>query len=248
MSLDINEWRAFYEQGQQDLQHLQADVNRKLEMVKAGVSGAQISKMHAVINSGVSALRKRIAELESSLKILASQRGVISIQDIQSLENKVKKLRDGVLEVANKNSLGAADLTGSEKTRLLDRKRPGEVGYVPPQETEATRRMDDDAMLAHMQAEMHTQDEAIGVLSASVQRSKEMGIQIGNEVDLQSHLLTQVTKKVDRTTAQVKAVDRKIIKLSKKQKICCWMVLIFLLVGFLIAMFATNFFGAGWKK
>eukprot|EP00708_Paratrimastix_pyriformis_P003992 GAFH01002810.1.p1 GENE.GAFH01002810.1~~GAFH01002810.1.p1 ORF type:complete len:247 (-),score=90.36 GAFH01002810.1:328-1068(-) len=246
--MNPDEWRAFYEQGNTDLQALQADVNKKVELLRGGASGVGITKMHAAINSGVAAMKRRVSELESALRVLSTRSDIISFKDVQALENKLKKLRDGYLDVARKNALTTAELTANEKQRLIDRPRPrmGEPGWEPPKETTETRAMNDDAMLAHMHAEMHSQDQALGALSTSVQRSHEMAVQIGDEVDLQSHLLAQVTKKVDRTNAQVKAVDKKIVKLSKKQKICVWLIVIILLVALLVVMIATRFFGLGW--
>ncbi|KAJ4457279.1 putative syntaxin 8 [Paratrimastix pyriformis] len=221
--MNPDEWRAFYEQGNTDLQALQADVNKKVELLRGGASGVGITKMHAAINSGVAAMKRRVSELESALRVLSTRSDIISFKDVQALENKLKKLRDGYLDVARKNALTTAELTANEKQRLIDRPRPrmGEPGWEPPKETTETRAMNDDAMLAHMHAEMHSQDQALGALSTSVQRSHEMAVQIGDEVDLQSHLLAQVTKKVDRTNAQVKAVDKKIVKLSKSRRSAC---------------------------
>jgi len=54
---------------------MQADVNKKIEVVRTGGSSqANIAKAAAVINQGVQMMKRRISDLENAVRTLASNR------------------------------------------------------------------------------------------------------------------------------------------------------------------------------
>ncbi|KAJ2613157.1 hypothetical protein H4S08_002369 [Coemansia sp. RSA 1365] len=69
----------------------------------------------------------------------------------------------------------------------------------PPQETNETRGLDNQGLLQLQSDRMQEQDQAVAEFSTLLRRQREMGVAIGNELDLQNQLLTELDQDMDRT-------------------------------------------------
>ncbi|KAJ1856287.1 hypothetical protein GGH12_005365 [Coemansia sp. RSA 1822] len=78
----------------------------------------------------------------------------------------------------------------------------------PPQETNETRGLDNQGLLQLQDERMQEQDQIATDFSALLRRQREMGIAIGNELDLQNQLLTELDQDMDRTGNKLAAARR----------------------------------------
>ncbi|KAJ1729960.1 hypothetical protein LPJ61_003268 [Coemansia biformis] len=69
----------------------------------------------------------------------------------------------------------------------------------PPQETNETRGLDNRALLQLQTSKMEEQDRAAAEFSKHLRRQREMGLAIGNELDLHNQLLSELDQDLDRT-------------------------------------------------
>ena len=113
----------------------------------------------------------------------------------------------------------------------------------PAQETAETAGLDDQGLLSLQQRTMDDQDRALEALGATIGRTKEVAIAIGDEADLQNDLIQDISGKVDRTDVRLRnttrRVDRVQTKSSTKGMWLCICILILGLVGISIAAFKT---------
>ncbi|KAJ2050615.1 hypothetical protein GGI08_005450 [Coemansia sp. S2] len=83
----------------------------------------------------------------------------------------------------------------------------------PPQETNQTRGLDSQGLLQLQTERMREQDLVAVEFSALLRRQREMGETIGNELDLQNQLLTELDQDMDRTGSKLAAARRQANKL-----------------------------------
>ncbi|KAJ1963201.1 hypothetical protein GGI12_002197 [Dipsacomyces acuminosporus] len=78
----------------------------------------------------------------------------------------------------------------------------------PPQETNVTRGLDNQGLLQLQEERMKEQDHIAADFTRLLQRQREMGVAIGNELDLQNQLLSELDQDVDRTGSKLAAARR----------------------------------------
>ncbi|KAJ2380511.1 hypothetical protein H4S02_006650 [Coemansia sp. RSA 2611] len=78
----------------------------------------------------------------------------------------------------------------------------------PPQETNETRGLDNQGLLQLQDQRMQEQDQMAAQFSTLLRRQREMGVAIGNELDLQNQLLTELDQDMDRTGNKITAARR----------------------------------------
>ncbi|KAJ2616207.1 hypothetical protein EV177_001185 [Coemansia sp. RSA 1804] len=83
----------------------------------------------------------------------------------------------------------------------------------PPQETTETRGLDNQGLLQLQNQRMSEQDQAASELGQLLRRQREMGLAIGNELDLHNQLLGELDQDVDRTNGKLGTARRQINKL-----------------------------------
>ncbi|KAJ1743789.1 hypothetical protein LPJ78_001149 [Coemansia sp. RSA 989] len=78
----------------------------------------------------------------------------------------------------------------------------------PPQETNETRGLDNQGLLQLQNDRMQEQDRIASEFSLLLRRQREMGHAIGDELDLQNQLLTELDQDLDRTGNKLAAARR----------------------------------------
>ncbi|KAJ1720079.1 hypothetical protein LPJ53_005248 [Coemansia erecta] len=78
----------------------------------------------------------------------------------------------------------------------------------PPQETNETRGLDSQGLLMLQNERMRDQDKVASDLTALLRRQREMGVAIGDELDLQNQMLTDLDQNLDRTGSKLAAARR----------------------------------------
>ncbi|KAI6778876.1 uncharacterized protein J7T54_000532 [Emericellopsis cladophorae] len=101
----------------------------------------------------------------------------------------------------------------SDKADLLRGGRPGgRVLGAPLPETDKTRELDNEGVLMLQRQELEDQDLSINQLAAIIARQRDMGVQIGEEVDRQTKMLEMMDEDVDRVSGKVKVGNARLKK------------------------------------
>ncbi|KAJ2852225.1 hypothetical protein IWW36_000366 [Coemansia brasiliensis] len=97
---------------------------------------------------------------------------------------------------------------GDSGSRQAPRSRRIFGNSNPPQETNETRGLDNQGLLQLQNDRMQEQDKVASELSLLLRRQREMGHAIGDELDLQNQLLTELDQDLDRTGNKLTAARR----------------------------------------
>jgi len=84
----------------------------------------------------------------------------------------------------------------------------------PPKETEQTRPLDDQGLLQLQQAKMDQQDAQVSQLTAILQRQKQLGTAIGNELSQHMELLDELANDVDRVGGKLTTAKKQLNRLG----------------------------------
>ncbi|RDA85548.1 hypothetical protein CP532_3309 [Ophiocordyceps camponoti-leonardi (nom. inval.)] len=104
--------------------------------------------------------------------------------------------------------------TAAEKSTLLRGGRPaGRVLGAPLPETDQTRELDNQGVLALQKQEMQAQDEQVEQLAAIIRRQKDMGLKINDEVEAQSEMLERMDQDSSRVMGKVQVANNRIRKM-----------------------------------
>ncbi|KIH90515.1 regulator of vacuolar morphogenesis [Sporothrix brasiliensis 5110] len=90
----------------------------------------------------------------------------------------------------------------------------GRVLGAPLPETDQTRELNNDAVLQLQKQKVADQDEEVNVLAKIVQRQRELGLAIKEEVDLQAPMLQQLSDDTDRVQGKMKVAKDRIKRLN----------------------------------
>lgn len=243
VAMDPASWNRLLDRAETELLRIRAAVLERVEGVKAGQPNAEL---HVRNVSALNRLRQRLEDLRNALRAILQSKNITS-REAQAADAKLAELIRGFEELRRLNNATASNLAVQEKGALMARDAKAKDdrwhGVV---ETDETRALTDTQVLDFQQRAMQDQDQIVTTLTESVIRTKQVNVEIGGELDLQRSLLDNVGRKLDRTDGAIKREDARITKLTKKQKICGWLVVIGILVAVLIALLSTNFF-RGWK-
>ena len=101
-------------------------------------------------------------------------------------------------------------LGNSKSTSSSGRRKFGVV-----QETDETRPLDNSQLLSLQNDLMNQQDDALLALSSVIQRQKQIGLAIGQELDHHNVLLENVDESLTRVQNNLKSGDKKLKKILK---------------------------------
>ncbi|KAL2419675.1 hypothetical protein ABEF95_003431 [Exophiala dermatitidis] len=128
-----------------------------------------------------------------------------------------KKDRDGLENLLNamatKSKLDNA-VASMQETRDLIGTKPKATGRVLGKETADTRELDNQGVLQLQKQKMAEQDLDVEELRKIVQRQKELGIAINQELEVQNEMLRMVDEDVDRVQGKINIAKRRIGKIS----------------------------------
>ncbi|KAL2916579.1 hypothetical protein HK105_204012 [Polyrhizophydium stewartii] len=85
-----------------------------------------------------------------------------------------------------------------------------------PEETEETRPLDNEGLLQLQRATLDQQETELDSLASIIQRQRQIGLQIGQELDLQNQLLEELDTSVGRVETHLKTSDKKLGRLLGK--------------------------------
>jgi regulator of vacuolar morphogenesis len=110
------------------------------------------------------------------------------------------------------------------------------------QEQEHTQGLDNQGLLTLQKNTMDEQDRALEALGASIGRTKEVAIAIGDEADLQNQLIEDIHDKVDHADTRLRNTTRRVDRVKAKASTKgMWACICFLLLGLIgITIAATQ--------
>ena len=84
----------------------------------------------------------------------------------------------------------------------------------PPQETETTRTMNNQEILQMQTSMMASQDQHVTSLCQTVRRQREIGLNIGQELEIHNQLLDDLSQDIDRTGNKLNTAKRQINRIK----------------------------------
>jgi regulator of vacuolar morphogenesis len=217
---------------------IRADINRRDAFSERGdVGGAHGTNVQA--KKKLAGVLTRVGVLVAGLDALVVQSGM-SEGELQRRTDMVGRLQDDceklakMLTVASSSSSSRGGLgssprnltpTGgsSDRAALLGDAKPvvssKPIARVfgapqPPKETEETRPLDDHGVLQLQQVKMDQQDAQLGQLTAILQRQKQLGNAINNELAQHIELLDGLSNDMERVGGKLTAAKKQLNRLG----------------------------------
>ncbi|XP_063076990.1 syntaxin-8 [Engraulis encrasicolus] len=193
-------------------------------------TGGNTAKINMTLRASLQKLKQNINQLRETLIRATSQRRIIQVEAdrrqnlLDSLVTRERQLLTtfkgdvGVSEPARSNLIGGAD---------------GQGGAVNPwlvDESDETRGLSFGEIKHQQQQIIEAQDAGLDALAAVISRQKQMGQEIGNELDEQNEIIDDITNLVDKTDSRIRGETRRVKLVETKSASCGMMVVIVLLL------------------
>jgi hypothetical protein len=212
---------------------LQADIHERNRLVTQGVPTA---RQNAVIRGQLTNLQTKITQLENAVNAEAGS---------SSKKATAAELDRRMDLVANLNvrkdqlwTLYRSTDSDGKKTDLMGSTKAGggrAFGAAAKSlETEQTRGLDNNQILQQQREAIKEQDKGLDKLSESIQKQKQLGLTIHDELVQQTAMLGELEDQVDGTTGLLKKEQSHVLQVLKESKmnglICCVVLLIIIFV------------------
>ncbi|KAH9849820.1 syntaxin [Lenzites betulinus] len=228
-------WLDEHQTLQARVRDVRADINRRDALADAGdVSGAHAANVHA--KKTLAGVLGRVGALDAALR--AHAQAGLPEGELRRRADMVARLRDDgerlaqVVTVARMTARGLGSAAERNPAAATDREAlmglggtAGGSGFsrpvarvfgqaAVPQETEATRPLDDHGLFQLQQTQMEQQDEQLSQLSTILQRQRQIGLAIHQEVAEQNSELDYLSTEVDRVGGKLTSAKRQLNKLG----------------------------------
>ncbi|KAF5311826.1 hypothetical protein D9619_003205 [Psilocybe cf. subviscida] len=232
-SFTSSSWLDEHAELQARVRDVWADINRRDALADRGdVSAAH--KCNVAAKSRLAGVLARIGTLGRGLQALGMEG--MSEGELQRRTDMVARLQDDceklgkVVAIARQQgirqgsgSTGAASATVT--TAAMEGKREALLGGTadkparrvfgaPPQETEATRPLDNVGLLGMQQTQIQQQDNQLSQLTTILQRQRHLGEAISSEIAQQIDMLDDLNNEVDRVGGKLQSAGRQLNKVS----------------------------------
>jgi regulator of vacuolar morphogenesis len=135
-------------------------------------------------------------------------------KDLIATAKKEKEGLENLLNaMATKSKLDNA-VAAMHDTQKLVGTKPKTSGRVLGKETAETRELDNEGVLQLQKQKMADQDLDVEELRKIVQRQRELGIAINNELEVQNDMLRMVDEDTDRVQSKIDVAKKRIGKIS----------------------------------
>jgi regulator of vacuolar morphogenesis len=166
----------------------------------------------------IKALEEGLANIQKSSEGWGGQKlGEGELRRRKDLIASAQKDKDGLENLLNamatKSKLDTA-VASMQETQSLMGTKPKAGGRVLGKETAETRELDNQGVLQLQKQKMADQDLDVDELRKIVQRQKELGIAINQELEVQNEMLRMVDEDVDRVQGKINIAKRRIGKIS----------------------------------
>ncbi|XP_075626529.1 syntaxin-8 isoform X1 [Balearica regulorum gibbericeps] len=192
-------------------------------------NGESSAKLNVVIRSSLQNLREKIDQLKDLLLRAVSTHQITQLEGDRR-QNLVDDLltRQKQLQASYKNE-------GTEPDVIRSSLMTGGVkrGVTNPwllEESEETRGLGFDDLRQQQRRIIEEQDAGLDALSSIISRQKQMGQEIGNELDEQNEIIDDLTNLVENTDDKLRNQTRHVKMVDKKSTSCGMLVVIVLLL------------------
>lgn len=191
----------------------EASAAAKSSLVKAGT-------LISALDDGLTAIQKLPASQRLGAGELRRRKDLLSAarKDKEALENLLNAMtQKSKIDSAVANISEHTDLlsTGSgSSTPKLTGNKPAARGRVLGRETKETRELDNSGLLQLQQQKMKDQDLDVDEIRKIVQRQRELGVAINQELEVQNEMLKMVDADVERVGDKINIAKKRIGKIS----------------------------------
>ncbi|TFK77043.1 syntaxin [Pluteus cervinus] len=224
-------WLDEHLEMQAQIRDVRADINKRDALADQGDIGAS-HKSNVSAKTKLAAVLARIGSLAEGLKEL-SMGGMVQ-GELQRRTDMVARLQDDceklgkmvtiarqasrVARYTNPSAAPESDremLLGSKVTKGGSLKSARVFGAPPPPvETEQTRPLDDIGLHSLQQVQVQQQDQQLSQLTTILQRQRQLGEAIGNEIQLQIEMLDDLSNDVDRVGGKLGGANKQLRRLG----------------------------------
>lgn len=204
-------------------------------------TGGNPAKLNMTLRASLQKLKQNINQLRETLIRATSQRRII-----QSEADRRQSLLDSLvtrerqLLALFKGDVSEVDREPARST-LMGGGGGVQGGAVNPwlvNETEETQGLNFGQIKQQQQRIIEVQDAGLDALAAVLSRQKQMGQEIGNELDEQNEIIDDITNLVDKTDSRIRGETRRVKLVETKSASCGMMVVIVLLLIAIIVVAA----------
>ena len=185
----------------------EASAAAKSCLVKAG-------SMITALESGLTNIQKAASEGWGGSQKL----GDGEVRRRKDLISSAKKDKEGLenllTAMTTKSKLDNAVATIEDKKSLVGSGPKPKTGRVLGKETSETRELDNNGVLQLQKQKMADQDLDVDELRKIVQRQRELGVQIHEELEVQNEMLKMVDEDADRVKGKIEIAKKRIGKIS----------------------------------
>jgi len=131
--------------------------------------------------------------------------------------NLLRTAEAGVRRATTPPGSGSSSpMPGTMPSAGMQQLAPGRVfgRRSPPKETTETRPLDDRGLVQLQQTRIKEQDAQLGTLSGLLQKQRQMGEEIGTEINVQNEMLEQLDQDVTRFGAKMGRAKRQMNRLG----------------------------------
>lgn len=223
-------WLDEHVELQTRIRAVRADINKRDALSDRGDVGAS-HKANVNAKTKLAGISGRIATLEKGLEELGMHG--ISEGELQRRSDMVARLRDDhekltrMVTIAKQVSRSSGPGQSLQNNAAPESDREALLGtnmFKPitrvfgapaqPQETEQTRPLDDQGLLAFQDVQMQQQDQQLSQLTTILRRQRQLGEAIGNEIGSQIELLDDLSNEVDRVGGKLTTTNRQLNRLG----------------------------------
>eukprot|EP00002_Diphylleia_rotans_P037297 TRINITY_DN8319_c0_g1_i1.p1 TRINITY_DN8319_c0_g1~~TRINITY_DN8319_c0_g1_i1.p1 ORF type:complete len:262 (-),score=59.17 TRINITY_DN8319_c0_g1_i1:301-1086(-) len=224
---------------------IHADINDRNRLQANRIN---VTKQNAHIRKSLRDLSDGITTLEDMLQRNAAAMG--TEREISRRSDKLNELKLSRDQLQAKYQKGAPDDAEPAAYQAETKKSRawGAAASGQAQETEYTRNLATQDIVAQQQKVIQDQDAAIDQIGKSVARQKHIAIAVGDELNVQSRLLDDLESEVDKTasniTKETTHVNKVLEKSSMKGLICCLVLCIVIFVVLAVTKWGCTIFNS----
>uniref|UniRef100_A0A8V1AKX6 Syntaxin-8 n=1 Tax=Gallus gallus TaxID=9031 RepID=A0A8V1AKX6_CHICK len=235
-------WLSQYDAACQLAQEVAERIQERSRHRRNGESSA---KLNVIIRSSLQNLKEKIDQLKDSLLRAVSTHQITQLEGDRR-QNLVDDLltRQKQLQSSYKNEGTEPDVISSELPKI-HRPPPRAMkasslmaggvkrGVTNPwllEESEETRGLGFDDIRQQQRRIIEEQDAGLDALSSIISRQKQMGQEIGNELDEQNEIIDDLTNLVENTDSKLRTQTRHVKMVDRKSTSCGMLVVIVLLL------------------
>ena len=135
-------------------------------------------------------------------------------KDLVASAKKEKEGLENLLSAMATKSKLDSTVASIQETQTLVGTKPRSGGRILGKETAETRELDNSGVLQLQKQKMADQDLDVDELRKIVQRQKELGVAINQELEVQNEMLRMVDEDVDRVQGKINIAKKRIGKIS----------------------------------